>query len=182
MFGSPPQLRLGVNDTAGVLTQTEASQVQAALIEFANEFPQMRYAVVTAELPNGAPIATYATWIFNRSGMQRPDTEPSANRNVLLVVDTGDGRASLQTGYGLEPFVGEEQINSALQAGQARFQAGQFAPGIKAVIEASSVMLRDVWNRLGISFGIDMSEIQREEAAKLGLTIQAPRQQAKSEY
>jgi uncharacterized membrane protein YgcG len=72
------------------------------------------------------------------------ETVGEENFDMLLVVNTSAGAAALTVGYGLEPFVTEDDLESALAAGRAGWMDGDIATGIRACVDKLQERLREI--------------------------------------
>lgn len=141
-FGAPPRLIQGVSDSAGVLSAGDTRTIRRAVREFERRFPQAGFTVAFMSLAKDTPAAAYAWWVFNRSNPAGELRQASANRHVFLLVDTASRGAWLTVGYGLEPFVGAEQLRQCVEKGQPYFARGEFAAGVAALLKETEAVLR----------------------------------------
>jgi uncharacterized membrane protein YgcG len=88
------------------------------------------------------PGAAYAWWVFNRSNPAGELRQASANRHLFLLVDTASRGAWLTVGYGLEPFVGTDQLRRCVERAQPFLERGEFAAGVAALLKEAEAVLR----------------------------------------
>ena len=167
LFGQPPQLRPGVNDLSGSLHEEEIAAVHKQMAALNRDLPQVKLSVLVANLPPDLSLPTYATWTMNRSGLSRASEVGGLNHNILAVIDPGRAAASLQIGYGLEPFLGAAHLEAILERSSRAFGEG-ITPGLLALVEACRESLFAVWDELGQIYGLDMEAVCAEEARRLG--------------
>jgi uncharacterized membrane protein YgcG len=161
-FGVMPRLKPGLSDLAGIFAPRETRRLKSLLGRFSGQFPQIGFSIVTTVLESGQPLSAYAFWIFNRGGICR-QLERGRSRDLLLTVDAANARASLMIGYGLEPFVPAPQLQEMINAGAPDFAAARWVDAAAAVIEKSGVILREVAEGLGPTYGLDMDAVRSEE-------------------
>ena len=174
-FGTAPQLSLGINDHQGVLKPEDSDTIMTRLHQLSDKYPQIRFAIVTVALRPETPLPALATWLLNRGGLFQPSERAEMNRGILIVVDTAGGgnRASIQTGYGLEPFLGYHHLQGILEAAGPAFTNDSFGRGILTIINEMERVLDEVYEHLATTYGIDLAEIKPGEARRIGLNIPA---------
>lgn len=137
----------------------------------ANKYPQIRFAVVTMQLAPETSLPTLATWLFNRAGLFRSQERGGKNYGILIAVATSDKRASIQIGYGLEPFIGYRHLQSILESTRGDFEAAKFGRGIQAMIAKTEHVLDEVHGRIEKTYGIDLNALKPTEAFNIGLIV-----------
>lgn len=177
-FGDVPQLSLGINDRGGALNPEDTGAIMSRLHQLSEKYPQIRFAIVTVALKPETPLPALATWLFNRAGLFHPSERGGMNRGILIALDTAgeESRASIQTGYGLEPFLGYHHLQGALEAAGPAFANGSFGRGILAIISEVERILDEVYAKLEKTYGINLAEIRPSEARRIGLSV--PTQEA----
>ena len=115
-FGIPRDVFPGVNDQAEVLSKRDSKRLKEEISVFGNRFPQCGFTVVFLPLEEQFPGSTYAFWLFNKASLTDKLAAASTNRQVLLLIDTKGRRAYLTLGYGLEPFVGKQDLEESLHS------------------------------------------------------------------
>jgi uncharacterized membrane protein YgcG len=153
-FGTVPRMDPGVSDNAGVLSAGQVRRIKRAVAQFERRFPQAGFTAALMALPKDTPGPTYTMWVFNRchpAGLQRQGT---ANRHVLLLVDTAGGGAWMTLGYGLEPFVGMRHLQQCLAAAQPHFAAERWTEGVLAALAELEALLREILTALPRIFGL----------------------------
>lgn len=170
LFGEPPRLSLGINDYGKVLESHDNGAIMRRLRQLANNYPQVRFAIVTTELDAETSLPTLATWLLNRAGIFRTSERGGLNHGVLIAVSTDEceRRASIQVGYGLEPFIGYRHLQGALEAAEPAFANDQFGEGILSIIDGVVHALEKVHDKIGATYGIDLGEIRSEESRRIG--------------
>ena len=132
VFGGMPKLKGALSDLPRVLSMREASKVRGKIRQFARQFPQLDFNVLLTTVSSEEPLAKYAFWVFNGAELCSHLDKGGLNFHLLLVIDARHDRANLYVGYGLEPFVSEEDLGSVL--GVASRQLGEKAYG-EAILE-----------------------------------------------
>jgi len=127
-----PALRAHVTDLAGVLPAERVQHLEQVLTQFETETSH-QIAVLTVPTTDGEPIESFAlrvaeSWKLGRKG---------ADNGILLIVATGDRRARIEVGYGLEgavPDVVGKRVIADVMA--PRFREGDMPGGIDAAVDA----------------------------------------------
>lgn len=162
-LGIAPALHGAVNDTAQILVRREVRTINHEIERLERVFPQLRFVIVTCQVPDKATLPTYAFWLFNRSGITAATERGSQNRLVMLVLDASHAQAACMIGYGLEPFVSEARITSALNAALALLSVNQLGGAVLAFLTEMEKQLADCVNEMPGTFGIGGFEFQGVE-------------------
>ena len=173
-LGIPPSLKADVTDLAQEFRPKEIRRLQALLARLARRFPQMRFAVVAGRAPSNVTLPLYAFWLFNRGGLASAVEKGAANRIVLLVIDAEGKRAASILGYGLEPFVGQQCLASALESMLPHFAADEPADAVEAFFQSLATQLESIVQAASLVYGLQGEEFEDlrqldevEEAAAL---------------
>ncbi len=149
-----PTLKGELSDMVGILSPRQAGKIRTEIKRFAREFPQLQFHAFLTSVSSDHPISTYAFWLFNGSGMCSHLQKGGLNFHTLLVIDVEHGRSNLSVGYGIEPFVADDDLRRALEAGQEALQAKDYGQAVVAIIE----MIREVYHeksaRIPQTFGM----------------------------
>jgi uncharacterized membrane protein YgcG len=137
-----------LTDRTERLSLRDASKLREALRLFGRKFPQLLFSVVLMDLRPRAPVAEYAFWLINRACFSEFQATGPRNFELLLVIDPGAKEAALITGYGLENFVAEEDLEATLNAARPGFEAGDLAGAIRSCIEFMTRRLREIGQRI----------------------------------
>lgn len=147
-FGIVPLYSRHLTDRTERLSLRDASKLREALRLFGQKFPQLLFSVVLMDLRPRAPVAEYAFWLINRACFSEFQATGPRNFELLLVIDPGAKEAALITGYGLENFVAEEDLEATLNAARPGFEAGDLAGAIRSCIEFMTRRLREIGQRI----------------------------------
>lgn len=142
-FGLVPRHSRYLSDRSGRLTLPEMKVLRKALRLFEKKFPQILLSVLVTELPAGHGVEEYAFWMANRARFSSVEKTQNDNFDLLLLIDAASDMAALIAGYGLEPYVSEEDLQRALAALSRPLRAGDWAGAIHACLQALSLTLRD---------------------------------------
>lgn len=143
-FGLLPRHSRYLSDRSGRLDLTDMEQIRESLRLFEKKFPQILFSVFVADLEPGGTVQEYAFWLANRARFSSIDKTKADNFNMLLVIDVATNAAALTTGYGLEAYVDESDLEDALIAGEKHWRDGDFAAGIQACIAFLVGRLREL--------------------------------------
>ena len=147
-FGIVPLYSRYLTDRSERLSLRDASKLREALRLFGRKFPQLLFSVVLMDLRPRAPVAEYAFWLINRARFSEFQATGPRNFELLLVIDPGAKEAALITGYGLENFVAEEDLEATLNAARSGLEAGDLAGAIHSCIEFMTRRLREIGQRI----------------------------------
>ncbi|MGI8432779.1 MAG: hypothetical protein ACR2MW_10890 [Chthoniobacterales bacterium] len=140
-FGVAPRHRGLFADFGEELPQNRHRRVNELLELFGKKFPQSIFSIYLMEMPAGTTPNEYAFWLSNRARSNNAAAIGENNFDLLLVLDTAGG-AALTAGYGLENYVGEEDLSAALGAGREAWAARDWAGGIERCIAEMTKRLR----------------------------------------
>lgn len=143
-FGMVPAHSRLLSDRSATLTLSEMKQLRARLRLFHKKFPQTLLSVFVTELERGTSVAEYAFWMANRARFTSAEKTRGENHNLLLVIDLMNGGAALTSGYGLEKYVSEKSLQSAVDEFVTHYYAGGLASAIEACIESLVKQLREL--------------------------------------
>lgn len=129
-----------VTDMANVLSPATEAEINQLITELEAENGS-EMAVVT--VPETAPSATpkaFATELFNTWGIGKADRD----NGVLFLISVGDQRAEIETGYGIEKILPDEQVSEILeQAVIPHYKNGNYDQGTLAGTQALAEALGD---------------------------------------
>ncbi|WP_461786286.1 TPM domain-containing protein [Prosthecobacter sp.] len=154
VFGIAPTLERPISDNSEVLGSFARKKVARVIADLERRFPQVAVAVVLTEVPQQAPLAAYAFWIFNRSQLSSAVEKGGGNHLVLLLIDTPTKRAITMVGYGLEPFVQETHLQSCLQAAEQPMQHGHLGQAIEAFTRELDRQMGELCRLIPKQFGL----------------------------
>lgn len=143
-FGAVPRQTRYLSDRSGRLPLREIKKLRGLLQIFEKKFPQSLFSVfVTNGVPNGS-ISEYVFWLANRTGFSSIQAVAGDNFDLLLGVDLEAGMAALVTGYGLENYLTEDDLQAALTIAENAFRTGDFPRGIRECVESVRNRMRQI--------------------------------------
>src|SRR5919106_4934362 len=129
--GSPP-LTSRVNDRAGLLSERDRKELDAALARFEAETTD-QIVVATLESLQGLSIEEYGYQLGRHWGIGQEGKDNGA----LLIVAPEEREVRIEVGYGLEDRLTDAQSRLIIETRiLPHFRQGDFAAGIKAGISA----------------------------------------------
>ena len=146
-FGLVPYCSRYLSDRAERLTGQEIEDLRAVLRLFERKFPQIVFAVLVINLGEQISMSEYAFWLGNRARFSSVGAVGPKNFDLLLIVDPQGRAAAMVAGYGLEKYLGEQDLQDTLDAASG-FPAGELARGIRESIEFLTTRLRDIALRI----------------------------------
>jgi uncharacterized protein len=127
-----PPLTGRVNDGAGLLSERDQSQLEAALARFESETTDQIVVVTVASL-QGLPIEDYGYQLGRHWGIG----EKGKDNGALLIVAPEEREVRIEVGYGLEGELTDAQSRTIIERRiLPRFREGDFAAGIRAGVAA----------------------------------------------
>jgi len=154
-LGAPPAMTAPLTDAAAILTRREKTAVLGALNAFSSRHPQIVPVCVLANVPPGVPVEICTFWIHNRAGFFSLSESGGRNHGLLLVLDPQANSAAAMPGYGLEPFIGEDDLAPALAAARLSLDSGDPARAAGVFFREMSARLLIISENLPQAFGYD---------------------------
>ena len=142
-FGMVPRHSRYLSDRSGALTLPQMEALREELRLFEKKFPQSLLSVLVTDLPRGHAVAEYAFWMANRARFSSLEKTHGDNYDLLLVIDVTSKSAAFTTGYGLEPYVDEDDLQDVLNSMVRPLREGELAPAIQAFLKALTRKLRE---------------------------------------
>jgi len=163
-FGFVPRYSRYLTDKTQRLSVRELNQLRDALRLFQRKFPQLLFSVMLINLwPRGA-MSEYAFWLINRARFTELQATGSTNFELLLVIDPEAAEATLITGYGLENYLSEDDLEAALNAARPGLEARDFARAISNCIDFTTGRLRQIAMQIEGQSSSDASPIPQPAA------------------
>lgn len=129
----PPAPQRHFNDHANVVPRDAAERLDRKLADFERQTTNQVLVVVYPKMQSDSSIEDYTVRVAERWRVGQKDRE----NGVVLFVFTGDRRAYMQVGYGLEgalpDALAKQIINDELRP---RFRANDYAGGLTAAVDA----------------------------------------------
>ncbi len=129
-------------DPQGRINAKTRREANRALNELRREFPQVRPYIFVARLPPNIDVREFGFWLFNRSAPANKKEKAERPWGLLFVFDRTSRSASLTAGYAIEPFLGHDELKSALTAARDPFVSGHYGKGIAAMVRELKGFLR----------------------------------------
>lgn len=158
-FGLPPQLQIPLTDLASVLTARQQGAIVKALHSFSRRFPQVLFHVVVAKLPKDQNVRAVAFWLFNRGNLCAAVESAGACHDALLFLDVENHRAACMIGYGLEPFLADEALQSIAQAAVPGLRSQNCPEAIYAALQGAARAFASVCETAPRIFGLQEHDI-----------------------
>jgi uncharacterized protein len=127
-----PPLPGRVNDGAGLLSERDEGELEAALARFETETTN-QIVVATLQSLQGLPIEEYGYQLGRHWGIGQAGKDNGA----LLIVAPEEREVRIEVGYGLEGELTDSQSRTIIETHiLPHFRQGDFAAGIKAGVAA----------------------------------------------
>ena len=137
---APPPLEFFMNP-AGLLPEDTGTEVRERYDAFRDRYPDIRLSFCFIQLTPGTPLSEFAFWLFNSA----PDGDDEQAWRLLLTVDLGAGRMSLNAGYALEPFIDPDQWKVPLNECAAACSNADWSEALHGFIEHADDLLQTAW-------------------------------------
>ena len=127
-----PYLAGHVNDTAGLLQQSDKDRLEGKLVEL-EKATGAQVAVLTVPSLDGEVLEEFALRVAETWKLGRKDVDDG----VLFLIARDDRKMRLEVGYGLEPKLTDALTKRILDnLVRPHFKSGNFAGGIEAGVDA----------------------------------------------
>lgn len=127
-----PYLAGHVNDTAGLLQQSDKDRLEGKLVEL-EQATGAQVAVLTIPSLDGEALEDYTLRVAETWKLGRKDVDDG----VLFLIARDDRKMRLEVGYGLEPRLTDALTKRILDnLVRPHFKSGNFAGGIEAGVDA----------------------------------------------
>ena len=130
-----------LTDAAGVLRKKERVAARALLREFQRKFPQLFFAVYFGTFKELPSLRQFGFWLLNRGAFEDVEVSRPNEAGILLSVDVGGKSAGITYGYGLQPFLDDEDTFRALSAAHPHFLQGHHLRATETVVRRLSKTL-----------------------------------------
>ena len=137
---APPLLEFFMNP-ASLLPDDVAGRVRERYDQFRERFPDIRLSFCFIQLTAGTPLSEFAFWLFNSA----PNGNDERAWRLLLTVDLGAGRMSLNSGYALEPFIDPAQWKAPLNTCAAACAHADWSNALHGFIDHADELLESAW-------------------------------------
>jgi len=122
-------------DEASCLRVHEAREVEVALVNFEERFPQLFFAVYLGVLPPTLTVNELAFLLLNR-GLFWAEHHPRLNEHAIaLVLDPEARTAGLMVGYALEELLPPRVLRRILRGVRTPLWHAEYAPAIIEVVD-----------------------------------------------
>jgi uncharacterized membrane protein YgcG len=143
-FGAVPLHTRYVTDRSGKLPLPAIRKLRRFLQIFEKKFPQSVFSVFVTDYVPGGSISEYTFWLANRARLSPLDAVAGDNFDLLLGINLDSGDVALTAGYGLEKYLAENDLDSALDAAKNAFRIGDVPRGVRACVQFMMKRLREI--------------------------------------
>lgn len=147
-FGMIPYYSRYLSDRSERLHMHDIEELRKLLRLWERKFPQVFFSVFLMDLGSHISISEYTFWVANRARFSAVSSIGPKNFDLLLLVDPKGQAAGLSTGYALEQYLTEQDLQAALDVAGNGFNAGDLVRGIRECIEFMTVRLREIVLRI----------------------------------
>jgi len=133
-----------VSDFAHVLSPEDQNKLEQFCGRVEREL-NVQFALVTIDTLNGQPIEDFAIQLARKWGVGDRKT----NQGVLLLLAIKDRKSDIETGRGIEPYLGDGFSGSILRSLRPDLRNGDYG---QALLTGAHAMARQIAQAKGISF------------------------------
>jgi uncharacterized membrane protein YgcG len=142
-FGTVPLHARHLTDRASALTLEELRALRELMRRFETVFPQFAFSIFVTELPPGSSIKEFTFWLANRAQFGAVESTGAENFDLLLVIEPKRQSAAFTVGYGLEKYLGEDDLRGVLAAAESALRENELERAIRTCIEETTRLMRD---------------------------------------
>lgn len=157
LLGPIPQIEAGICDQVEALDRRSYTRIRRRIERIDRRFPQVRIQILCRSFPRDHPLALYAFWIFNLGGISIGEEKGGDNHTVLLTLDPLAKKSAITIGYGIEPFIGEADLERLLDLGESAWQEKEWGQGILRVLDGLELLFESVIRELSSVFELPTS-------------------------
>lgn len=148
MFPLPlPPLQM-VFDAAGLWTDPELLKIKHRLEKFQRRFPQIHWSLYSLDAGEVTNLRLFAFWLLNASPLAEHESEEQRAWTILVVFNGASGKVTLAPGYGVEPWLSDDQWQRALISMSEAWNAGKRWRGLSRFFDVSEKLLQSAHARV----------------------------------
>ncbi len=117
--------------------------IDRSLDDLAKRFPQPRFCFCVVDLEEETDPREFGFWMLNASPVSGPDEEKLRPWTILLVIDNANGRASITSGYAIEPFLNEEGWAALLLQERQFFSSRNYGAAVLKFVDGAIGVLSE---------------------------------------
>jgi hypothetical protein len=152
LLGPVPRMTEGVTDSTDALNAGEIKRLRRRLDEISRRFPQVRPHIVFRHFADDQPISLYAFWLLNIGPFSTATEKHGDNHHILLLVDPLSGGAAITPGYGLEPFLSDEELEGLLVMAEDAWREKRWLVGAMTLFDGLEALLEQAARRTAEAF------------------------------
>ncbi|MCU0794377.1 MAG: hypothetical protein MUF31_00375 [Akkermansiaceae bacterium] len=153
ILGPVPQFAARVGDRAAVIDARQRRILTDRIAHLEWRFPQIRIQIACDHFPEDHPLSLYVFRLFNSGHLSGEHEKSGLNRLILIVLDPLSARSAAMVGYGLEPFISREELDALLAIAEPSWEAGDWAGGLRLILEALDTTLENAATAAARAFG-----------------------------
>ncbi|MGJ8696443.1 MAG: hypothetical protein ACSHYF_09000 [Verrucomicrobiaceae bacterium] len=148
-------------DSAGKFDERARKAIARKLDGLAKQFPQVRMCFCALELPEHVDLREFGFWMFNASPVEDPAEAERRPWTILLLIDHVIGRATVVSGYAIEPFVRDDRWETLLRLEREYFFKQDYAEAGCRFVDGAEKILREGANRAEMKMGSQMKSVRK---------------------
>ncbi|MGC4015994.1 MAG: hypothetical protein QM755_15925 [Luteolibacter sp.] len=137
----------GMLDAAGLWSGSEQSTIARRVKKIRHRFPQIHWSVCSVDATAIENLRLFGFWMLNASPLAEGETADQRAWTVLLLFNGATGKAALVPGYGVEPWLSDDQWQKLLLEMTVAWGRGKRAVALVRFFDSTERVLRRACKR-----------------------------------
>lgn len=125
------------------LSEADRKTIDGGLKELAKRFSQPRFCFCLVDLDKSTDLREFGFWLLNASPLTSAEEEKLRPWTILVLIDDTNARASITTGYAIEPFLNEDRWASLLLLERSYFLSRSYGAAISKFVDGAIGVLSE---------------------------------------
>jgi hypothetical protein len=148
MFPIPLAPLQTVLDAANLWMADDLVKIERRMETLRQRFPQIRWSLYSLDAEDVPNLRLFGFWLLNASPLNEGETEEQRAWTIVIVFNEANGKVVLVPGYGVEPWVPDEQWRQALSTMAEPWNQGRRRLALERFFEAAEKSLRQAYSRV----------------------------------
>lgn len=142
-----PPLQL-LFDAASLWSETEHSMIGHRVKKTRRRFPQIHWSLCSVDAAAIENLRLFGFWMLNASPLGDDETADQRAWTVLLLINGATGKAAVVPGYGVEPWLSDDQWHKLLLEMSVAWGSGKRGTAVAKFFDAAERALRGACRRV----------------------------------
>ncbi|MFD0894929.1 TPM domain-containing protein [Luteolibacter ambystomatis] len=142
MFPHPLPPLQPVLDAANLWSESERSTIVRRVKKTRHRFPQIHWSLCTLDAAAIDNPRLFGFWMLNASPLAEGETADQRAWTVLMVINGATGKAAIVPGYGVEPWLSDDQWHKLLLEMTVAWGRGRRGLAVVKFFDAAERLLR----------------------------------------